>query len=234
MTEKSLSLKSAFGAGWRCARANVWILLGLLLVELAAGVAAERLGKMPMSWAALALLLGAVALQLWLGAVLFKLRLDISRAHALGQAPPQLRAPGPRSVLRYLGALLAVVLIVLGGLLLLLAPGLYWLAKYGFAAQLALDEGLGLRGALRRSAELSQGLRWKLLAFDLLAFALLLLEFFALLASLVGLFAPWLLLAWLGLPGLLALLPARLAAQMAGLWIYDELRRQAPAELPRP
>ncbi len=51
-------------------------------------------------------------------------------------------------------------LIVLGGFILFIIPGLIWGIKYGFAPLVFLVEGYKGRRALKRSAELTAGYRW--------------------------------------------------------------------------
>lgn len=85
----------------------------------------------------------------------------------------------------YLGTSLLVCLIVIGGMLLLIVPGIYFAFKYGFAAYFSLDEGTGPARAIRRSAEISQGMIGEIGLFGLLIFGINLL---GALCLLVGLF----------------------------------------------
>lgn len=58
-------------------------------------------------------------------------------------------------------------LIVVGGLILLIVPGIIWAIKFQFYNYLIIDRGLGPIEALKKSAELTEGVKWDLLAFDL-------------------------------------------------------------------
>lgn len=49
------------------------------------------------------------------------------------------------------------------GLILLIAPGLYVLARYGFFPFMLLDRDLGPVEALKQSAQATEGIRWQLL-----------------------------------------------------------------------
>ncbi len=55
-------------------------------------------------------------------------------------------------------------LIVFGGLLLFIVPGIVWGLRYFFAPLVFLSEGVSGKAALRRSAELTRDVRWVLLA----------------------------------------------------------------------
>ncbi len=53
-------------------------------------------------------------------------------------------------------------LIVLGGLILLIVPGIYWAIKYYFFIYCIVDRDMGITEALRASGELTQGHKWSL------------------------------------------------------------------------
>lgn len=70
---------------------------------------------------------------------------------------------------KYLGVTIVVTLIVIGGLILLIIPGIYWGLKYLFATFLVLDKDISIRESLRESARMTEGVKWKLLGFSILA-----------------------------------------------------------------
>lgn len=75
------------------------------------------------------------------------------------------------SIGRYLklaATIIVVGLIVGAGLLLFVVPGIYFATVYALAPQAAVVDGVGVREALRRSKELTSGVRLKTLAFLLL------------------------------------------------------------------
>jgi uncharacterized membrane protein len=53
-------------------------------------------------------------------------------------------------------------LIVLGGLILLIVPGIYWGTKYFFFVYLIVDKDMGIMESIRASGELTQGHKWSL------------------------------------------------------------------------
>jgi uncharacterized membrane protein len=59
-------------------------------------------------------------------------------------------------------------LIVFGGLLLLIVPGILWAVKFGYATFAVVDKKLDPIEALRESSRLTKGERWHLLGFGLL------------------------------------------------------------------
>jgi hypothetical protein len=60
-------------------------------------------------------------------------------------------------------------LVVIGGLILVVLPGLYFLIRYKFAAAAAAVEKERGRGALRRSGELTEGSFWRIVGILLVA-----------------------------------------------------------------
>jgi hypothetical protein len=66
---------------------------------------------------------------------------------------------------KYLLASLLYSLIVLGGLLLLVVPGVIWGMKYQMYALLILDKNLGIKEAFKKSAELTSGAKLSLFVF---------------------------------------------------------------------
>ncbi|MFZ2187032.1 MAG: DUF975 family protein [Candidatus Moraniibacteriota bacterium] len=72
-----------------------------------------------------------------------------------------------RLIWRYLGAALLYGLMVALGLALLIIPGIYWALKYQFFSYLIVDKNLGVLDALKKSATMTEGVKWKLLGFAL-------------------------------------------------------------------
>jgi uncharacterized membrane protein len=86
-------------------------------------------------------------------------------------------------------ALLAAILyglIVLGGIVLLVVPGIIWGVKLQFCLYLVVDRRLGPVEALRASSAVTQGVKWHLFLFGLLLLAINLL---GVLCLGIGLFA---------------------------------------------
>ncbi|MFO0862399.1 MAG: hypothetical protein U0516_01635 [Candidatus Saccharibacteria bacterium] len=67
----------------------------------------------------------------------------------------------------YFGASILYGLIVLGGILLLIVPGIYWAIKYQFTLNLVVDKKLSPVEALRESGKITQGHKWWLFGFGI-------------------------------------------------------------------
>ncbi len=81
---------------------------------------------------------------------------------------------------RYFFTSILYGLIVAGGLILLIVPGVYWAVRYGFAPFLSVDQRLHPVDALRASGRLTEGVKGDVLLFGLAAFGLNLLGAIAL------------------------------------------------------
>jgi uncharacterized membrane protein len=73
---------------------------------------------------------------------------------------------GADRILDYLAVMVLYTLIVFVGMILLVFPGIIWSIKYIYAPLLVIDKGLGPIEALKASAELTNGVKWDILAFQ--------------------------------------------------------------------
>jgi len=91
----------------------------------------------------------------------------------------------PQPFWKFLGATLLTGLAVIGGVLLLIVPGIIFMLMFMFVMLIVIDRGLGPVEAMKESARLTRGYKWQLLGFVLV---LALINFVGALALLVGLF----------------------------------------------
>jgi uncharacterized membrane protein len=87
---------------------------------------------------------------------------------------------------KYLLGSILYGLIVMGGMILLIVPGIIWSIKYMFFSYFIVERGLGPVEALKQSGALTQGAKWNLFLFGLLLCGVNLL---GALVLLIGLFA---------------------------------------------
>ncbi|EKD46765.1 MAG: hypothetical protein ACD_67C00071G0001 [uncultured bacterium] len=74
---------------------------------------------------------------------------------------------------KFLGGSILYVLIILGGLILLIVPGIIWAYKYTLFAYFIVDKDMDVVQALKASADSMQGFKWKLFLLQLLMLAVL-------------------------------------------------------------
>ena len=87
-------------------------------------------------------------------------------------------------ILNYFASQLLMGLIVLGGFILLIIPGVIFSIKYMFTPYLVIDKGLGPIEALKASGKITDGIKWDMVGF-LAAAAVL--TYIGILALFVGL-----------------------------------------------
>lgn len=87
---------------------------------------------------------------------------------------------------KYLFASILYFLIVIGGLILLIVPGIIWAIKFGFYGYFIVDKEIGPIESLKKSSGITRGVKWDLFLFGLLLTGINLL---GVLCLLVGLFA---------------------------------------------
>ncbi|MEK9148723.1 MAG: DUF975 family protein [Candidatus Desantisbacteria bacterium] len=87
---------------------------------------------------------------------------------------------------KYLFGYILYGLIILGGMILLIIPGIIWGIKFQFLGYFIVDKGLGPIEALKRSSAITKGAKWNLFLFGLL---LTLINLLGLLCLFIGLFA---------------------------------------------
>jgi uncharacterized membrane protein len=113
-----------------------------------------------------------------------------------------------RLLWRYFLASLLYNLIVVGGLILFIVPGVMWAIKFQFYSFAIVDESAGVLDSFRRSAALTQGVKWNLLLF-------------------------WLVIALVVIAGALALVVGLLWAipvvMVARAFVFRALVKQTPA-----
>lgn len=87
----------------------------------------------------------------------------------------------------YLVATLLYGLLIFAGLILFIIPGIYWGIKYSFVPFLVIDKNMDTIEAFKKSAEMTEGLKWSLLGFYFVQIIIIMLGvltlFFGLFAS---------------------------------------------------
>lgn len=109
---------------------------------------------------------------------------------------------------RYIGVSILVPLTVLGGLILLIVPGLIWLVRFSFAPIIVIDTAMGPIKSMKESYAITKGNFWKLTLF-------------------------WIVLALLNLAGLIlvgvGLLVSVPVSTLAYIYIYRNLTQSKAA-----
>lgn len=75
----------------------------------------------------------------------------------------------PKSVINFLIGNILVFFIVMGGFILFIIPGIIWSIKYQFVPYLIVDKKMSAMDAIKKSGELTNGIKWDLFAYGVAA-----------------------------------------------------------------
>jgi hypothetical protein len=227
VVSEGFAVSDAISYGWRTTRDNFALLVGASLLYLTISLGL-RFGLRDVGEGAMVGFLRGV-LSLAVDGVLAVGVITICLKLHDGQ-PAGFRDLIPRSdiVVRYLFVSAVVTAIFLGGLVLLIVPGIILGLTFMFAAFMVIDRGSGLREALRGSARITSGMKWKLFTLGLVWVGLLLpgIVLLSIGLVLVDIHAVW---AALALAGLFCLLLAFPVVQVSTVYAYRRLLARAQA-----
>lgn len=166
MSNAPFSISDAVRFGWETFKQNFWFFVLILIVAglVSRGPAIFVRQESPTIVAG-AIGLIAIVLQFLLDLGLSKIALMLHD----GTKPKwtELFSQYPL-LLKYIGASILFGLIVTGGLILLIIPGIMWAIKYAFFGFVMVDKHAGIMESLRASAKMTDGVKWELLGFGLL------------------------------------------------------------------
>jgi len=186
MTTPRFSIGDAIGFGWDTMKANIGFFIGVLLVAFVIEIIPEAVAQAtredaPAASALASLVSMIVQMAITMGIIRISLRFcdDENAEFAdLFNCFPLL--------LKYLVGSILYMLIVVGGLILLVVPGIIWSIKFWFYGYFIVDRGMGPIEALKHSSAITRGTKWDLFLFGLLTAGI---NIVGALCCLVGLFA---------------------------------------------
>lgn len=168
MSERIIEKEESFREGWRAMKQFFpqFALLGLATAFVSALIDAIAAPSSPGELFGRGLLRVVLQLiQVGLGMVWVRFALD---ADHLQKPEPQEVRPLLGMYFDYLIASVLYGLMVAVGLVLLIAPGLIWAARYGFFPFFLIDQKVDTLTALRRSAAATKGITGQVMVFGLL------------------------------------------------------------------
>jgi len=159
METKTVAIGPAFRFGWDSIKKDFWYFVGLAVISIVLGSIS---GKDGLDGAALSLV--GFLLNIWISCGMLWLTISYARENKL---PILDIFRQGKHFWRMLGTVLLTGLIFVLGLILFIIPGIYWIMKYQFAAYFVVDKNMGVREAMRKSGEITKGIKWRLLVFTL-------------------------------------------------------------------
>ncbi len=194
MSNKYFNFSDVLGYGWRVMKANLWFFVGLgflyIIIIYLPGIAeiVVRKLQLPPAYQTTAVILLNVLGQI-IGLCLTIGLIKIALKFCDEQKPKiSMLFDFSDCFWRYLGATILYVLIFLGGILLLIVPGIIWSIKFALYPYFVIDKGLGPIDALKASSRTTLGAKWQLFGFIVLCIVI---NTIGLLCLIVGIFATY-------------------------------------------
>lgn len=190
MTSNTLSVKESLLFGWRTFKARPWFFVGTFLLYavvqiILSSIQSAMQHQVPGDATLSAPDFPSFLLSLIVSTLLYTGLITIYlKAHDNPASPSYADYWRPQPFLRYLGASLLLGIVIIIGCFLLIVPGVIAAVVFSFTGYLVIDKGLNPIAALKESARITKGNRWKLF---LLGLAILGLSILAAIPFLLGL-----------------------------------------------
>jgi len=183
MDQKKFDIGEALSFGWETFKANIGFLILVLLIIWVV----EAIFSVPGSFAYRNGALYVFNILSFLVGIFVSIAIiKVSLRYTYGQnADFTDLYTGYPYYLNMLGGSILYALIVIGGLILLIVPGIYWGIRYQFYGYIIIDQDLSPVEAIKKSGRIARGEWWHLLLFTL---AVIGVNFLGALACGIGLF----------------------------------------------
>ena len=169
MTEKRFSIREAVEFGWHTTRANLGLFILFLAVSLLASTffsGFADLFEKRLPFLSIIFNLGYVFLTIAINLVGIKIALKFCD----NDQRPLIDAISftPKLFLKFAAGYILYSLLVAAGLLLLIAPGVYFMLRYQYAVYFIADRDCEILEAFNKSSAITDGIKWDLLVFLIL------------------------------------------------------------------
>jgi uncharacterized membrane protein len=177
---KTINIKEAVVFGWETFKKNMGFLMGLTLLMLVIFYAIDFTSKQFEDGSALFKILLQILFAVFsmlIGIGMAKIYLKV---HDGQQAPFSELINHSELLWKYFVGEILYALIVVGGLILLVVPGIYWAIKYMYTQTLIVDKGMDPFLALKKSGEMTKDIKWSLILLIIVLAVISVLGFLAL------------------------------------------------------
>jgi len=168
MTTKNFSMSEAVDFGWDTMKSNIGFFTGLLIVAVLINIIPDIIAMIleeDAPFLSIIVQIASFVLSMIIGMGLIKISLRFCDGEK-GEFS-DLFSCYPLFINYLIGSILCG-LIVMVGLILLIIPGIIWAIQFYFYDYLIIDRGLGPVDALKKSSEITKGVKWDLFVFGIL------------------------------------------------------------------
>lgn len=183
----NFSKSEAIKFGWEIAKKHIWFFVVIFVIMALVSMAPNSINNytknnFPLLAFVLTIIIWAVQMIIQMGLI------NVSLKFVDGKKPEYSDLFYYTPIVNYIAGSILYGLIVFLGFILLIIPGIYFAIKYQFYAYLIIDKGFGPVAALKKSAEMTKGIKWSLFLFGLLIAGINILGVLALLVGLLWTF----------------------------------------------
>lgn len=160
--EQKFTIGEALSFSWEIFKSNTGLLVLLVLILLAAGAVLGYIDSLIADLSFIYVLVFdiiSIIVNTLIGIGVIKITLDLAFERETSLSNLYLNA---RYFWRYLGASILYGLIVIGGTVLLVFPGIIWGIKYSYYGYNIVEKDMGILESLRTSGEMTMGYKGRL------------------------------------------------------------------------
>lgn len=174
MANKSFNFTDVLTYGWRIMKANIWFFVPLgfiwIIISYIPAVIEMILGHSDISGIAYTMSKILINLTGWLISIILGIGLIKIALAFCDQRKPTIATlfDFTGCFWRYAATMILYGLIILGGFLLFIVPGVIWAVKFNLCLYFVIDKGLGPIQALKASSRTTMGAKWELFGFGIL------------------------------------------------------------------
>jgi uncharacterized membrane protein len=179
--QSPLTVGGAISFGWNAMKDNFFLFLQIMITIIAVQIfqiLGDGIPKVGLFFVLVAII---TAIIIQMGGIVITLNIVDGKKTGYQDLLSQ-----ARFFFEYLIGSVLYALIILGGLILLIVPGIIWAVKFQFYRFYIIDKKMGPIEALKASGKATMGHKWKLFKLDLALIGIIIVGFLALIVGLLA------------------------------------------------
>ncbi len=161
MENKTFSIREIMSESWDIFKKHAWKLVGITFAAWAVNAFVHVIAGLVPSFIALIASLLSIVVTIIISMGTKRIALKVVRGGTPEFSDFKVSSG---SFWKYVGVSILFGLVILGGVFLLVIPGIIWGLTYFFSTYIVVDKNIGV-GAFKESKRITDGIKWKLLVF---------------------------------------------------------------------